>query len=169
MLNSQKGNKFKYITKAQCCDNCLWFSFLIQKKKSQTLFSFMPSEAEWKADQSYSFLMSSVHLSRHTAGPEKVCVEEKMLGGTVNHRELLCLQFPFLEELRRAETMALLWSCVSSTSSTAGDGWWVKRAADFGCTTLKYFIKDGKRPCTTITQQILPFAVEQTNSFLSAG
>lgn len=40
----------------------------------------------------------------------------------MNHRELLCLQFPFLEELRRAETMALLWSCVSSTSSTAGDG-----------------------------------------------
>lgn len=94
--------------------------------------------------------------------------EVRRLSSAVIHREPLGLQLPFSEELRRAETMALLWSCVSSTSSTASDGWWVKRAADFGCTTLKYFIKDGKRPCTTITQQILPFAVEQTNSFLSA-
>lgn len=91
------------------------------------------------------------------------------LSSAVNHSETLCLQLPFSEELRRAETMAVLWGRVSSTSSTACDGWRVKRAADFGCTTLKYFIKDGKRPCTTITQQILPFAVEQTNSFLFAG
>lgn len=46
----------------------------------------------------------------------------RMLSSTVNHRELLCLQLPFSEELHRAETMAVLWSCVSSTSSTASDG-----------------------------------------------
>lgn len=76
---------------------------------------------------------------------------------------------PAASLLGGAETRALLWSCASCTLSAASDGWWVKRAADFGCTTLEYFIKDGKRPCTALTQQILPFAVEQTNSFLSAA
>lgn len=146
----------------KCCDNCIWFSFSIQKK-SQTLISFTPSEAEWKVDQSHRFIMwLPVHLGWHRAGPEKVQVKEKntrRLSSVVNHREPLCLQLPLSEELCRAETMALLWSCISSTSSTASDEWWVKRAADFGCTALKYFIKDGKRPCASITQQILPFAV----------
>lgn len=147
----------------KCCENCICFSFSIQTKKYPRRSSHLrPVEAEWKADQSHSFIGAACppwpaqSRTRNGTGKRK---NTRRLSSVVNHREPLCLQLPFSEELCRAETMALLWSCISSTSSAASDEWWVKRAADFGCTTLKYFIKDGKRPCASITQQILPFAV----------
>lgn len=153
------------------CDNCIWFSFSMQKKKKprRSFHSRPVSGKGINATASWCGCLSTLaskSRSRKGVGKRK---NTRRLSCTVNHREPLCLQLPLSEELCRAETMALLWSCISSTSSTASDEWWVKRAADFGCTTLKYFIKDGKRPCASITQQILPFAVEQTNSFLSAG
>lgn len=157
----------------KCCDNCICFSFSIQKKKKIPDAHLICTQWNWVESGSVPQLH---HVAACPPWPAqsrtwKGIGERKStrrLSSTVNHREPLCLQLPSSEELCRAETMALLWSCISSTSSTASDEWWVKRAADFGCTTLKYFIRDGKTPCASTTQQILPFAVQQIPSSLLA-
>lgn len=80
VLNSQKGNKFKYIAKAQGCDNCLWFSFLMQKKKIPDA-RLIYTQWSWVESRSIPQLPHvSVHLGRHT-GPEKVQVKENTPGG----------------------------------------------------------------------------------------
>lgn len=82
VLNSQKGNKFECIAKANAVIIVSAFPFQYRKKKSQTLISFVPSGADWKADQSHSFILClPVHLGQHRAGPAKVQVQEKTPGG----------------------------------------------------------------------------------------
>lgn len=121
-LNSQKGNKFECIAKANAV--IIVSASPFQKKNPRRSSHLRPVEAEWKAYQSHSFIVASCppwpaqSRTRKGTGKRK---NTRRLSSVVNHREPLCLQLPLSEELCRAETMALLWSCISSTSSAASD------------------------------------------------
>lgn len=147
----------------KCCDNCICFSFSIQKKKIPDAHLIC---AQWSWVESGSV----PHLHPVPACPpwpaqSRTC---KGIGTRKKHQEA--------EQHGESQGAALsaasvLWGTVQGWNNGSPmelhliyliySQWWMmgQRAADFGCTTLKYFIKDGKRPCASITQQILPFAL----------
>jgi len=102
----------------------LWFSFLIQKKNPRRSSHSCPAKLSGKQiSPTASSCLCPPWLAQ--SGARKSTGKRENAGrltGVVSHRELLCLWLPFSEALRGAETMALLRSCVPSTSSTAGDG-----------------------------------------------
>lgn len=100
MLNSQRGNKCKYIAKAQRYDNCFWFSFFHVEK----------AIPEAHLIRSHSFHMY-LYPSAGTTGARERCAWRRSPRGAAqwgNHEETLCPRLPLSEQRRRAETMDLL-------------------------------------------------------------